>query len=384
MPDAPAVWIDAAGADAAPPLFGLGGVERLARTLGRLGVPRDRIALSEGTEPAGARLAAHLAQADRPVVALDGGALTDPRLIARLVRKIGTLVVREAEGAALSLIPADASRIPADAPDLASVADALIDAGAPRLTQAGFDGFVGVLRRDLPFHIRRARGPDEARALERWLFFSNYKGSTDLLTRWVFPPLVWPITRWCAARRVHPNTVTWLSIALAVLAAWLFAAQHFWPGLAAAYAMAVLDSVDGKLARVTLTDSALGNVLDHGLDIVHPPFWYLAWAWGLVQAGADPLLWTAAWSMVGLYVLDRLLLMLAKARFGRGLHAMTPLDATVRSVISRRNTNLAILTVGLAVGANETAFIAVVAWQGATALWHAARTALLYPKGRPA
>ena len=48
-----------------------------------------------------------------------------------------------------------------------------------------------------------------------------------------------------------------------------------------AYGMSVLDSVDGKLARLTFTDSRLGNFLDHGLDIVHPPIWYVAWAYGI-------------------------------------------------------------------------------------------------------
>ena len=42
--------------------------------------------------------------------------------------------------------------------------------------------------------------------------------------------------------------------------------------------MTFLDTVDGKLARVTLTSSPFGNVLDHSLDLIHPPFWY--WAWG--------------------------------------------------------------------------------------------------------
>jgi phosphatidylglycerophosphate synthase len=45
--------------------------------------------------------------------------------------------------------------------------------------------------------------------------------------------------------------------------------------------MTLLDTVDGKLARVTVASSKFGHVLDHGVDIVHPPFWYLAWGLGL-------------------------------------------------------------------------------------------------------
>ena len=54
-----------------------------------------------------------------------------------------------------------------------------------------------------------------------------------------------------------------------------------------AYGMSVLDSVDGKLARLTFTDSRIGNRLDHGLDMVHPPFWYLAWAYGIGGGSLD-------------------------------------------------------------------------------------------------
>ena len=92
-------------------------------------------------------------------------------------------------------------------------------------------------------------------------------------------------------------------------------------GFCCAYAMSVLDSVDGKVARLTFTDSKIGNVLDHGLDQVHPPFWYFAWAWGLgARTLADPLYAAAVWLIV-FYVADRLVLAVAKRRIGFALHA---------------------------------------------------------------
>ena len=44
--------------------------------------------------------------------------------------------------------------------------------------------------------------------------------------------------------------------------------------------MTFLDTVDGKLARTTLTSSKWGDIFDHGIDLVHPPFWYVAWGAG--------------------------------------------------------------------------------------------------------
>ena len=69
-----------------------------------------------------------------------------------------------------------------------------------------------------------------------------------------------------------------------LLALWLFSIGQFALGLLAGWVMTYLDTVDGKLARVTVQSSAIGNVLDHGMDIIHPPFWYLAWGSGLLLA----------------------------------------------------------------------------------------------------
>jgi hypothetical protein len=82
----------------------------------------------------------------------------------------------------------------------------------------------------------------------RFLFESNYKGSTDFMTKYVYPPLVWRLVRQLARWRVHPNWVTGVSIAATFAAVPLFAGGHWVLGLALAYAMSLLDSVDGKLA----------------------------------------------------------------------------------------------------------------------------------------
>jgi len=45
--------------------------------------------------------------------------------------------------------------------------------------------------------------------------------------------------------------------------------------------MTFLDTVDGKLARVTVNSSPFGHIYDHAIDLISPPFWYLAWGLGL-------------------------------------------------------------------------------------------------------
>jgi len=389
------IWIDAAAGGAA--IFGLTPVERLLRAVARVKPYPSEIMLSGGTPPtglpadlpvhqrmeegpAGGRLQNYLSGAGpEPVLVLDGASLVDDRLIALLARQPAGLCAVDGEDGnytAILLISSDAagafSRESRGVPEIAAE---LLAAGMVRpIAQNEFPSFIKNLRRDLPFYLRRLPDADSADRAERFLFHSNYKGSTDFLTKWVYPPLVWRLTRFATRRALHPNLITLVSIVLTFLAVPLFASGQWIGGFLAAYAMSILDSVDGKVARVTLTDSAIGNLMDHGLDIIHPPFWYFAIAWGLTGGDVAAPAFQAAILLFGFYVADRLVLSVSKWRWGYGLHAHAPIDGTIRTWIARRNTNLVLLTIGYLVGQLEAAFYLVTIWQGLTFGWHTGRT----------
>ena len=386
------LWIDTSAVAKAETLFGVPPIERLRRSVGST-VEGSQVVLSgpdattqawtgariEVTKtPLGSRL--RQALANGPLVALDGANVVDPRLIAFLVS--GTTracVATRGEGAnravALRLQPDAAASIPPDALTLSEVADALIAAGCIAvLDEAEFPSYMNKLRRSLPYWLYAVRQPEDRHRLERKMFWDNYKGSTDLLTRYVYPPLVWPLVHLCVRLRIHPNAVTVLSILLAIAAVPLFAAGDFFIGFVCAYGMSVLDSVDGKLARLTLTDSPIGNVLDHGLDQVHPPFWYFAFALGLGAKTPDDPLYQAALWLIAFYVMDRLALALAKRRLGFTLHAATSLDGLVRSFIARRNITMTIMAFSLLLGMGPAGLYIITAWQGLTFAWHGSRT----------
>lgn len=388
------LWIETGRVARAEPLFGLAPVERLRRSVGAL-APGDTVTLSgpsgatwpgaridADAAPLGVRLRLALRASAGALVALDGANLIDPRLIRFLGRAPGSCVACRGERAqravALRLEPALADAIPADAENLREVADALLAAGRIQpLAEDAFPAYIDKLRRRLPYWMHVVEDAATRRRLERQLFWDNYKGSTDLLTRYVYPPLVWPMVRFCTRFGIHPNTVTILSILLAFAAVPLWAHGYWFWGFVCAYAMSVLDSVDGKVARLTLTDSKIGNILDHGLDQVHPPFWYFAWAWGLGAHASTDLLYQAAVWLIGFYVADRLVLAVAKRRLGHALHSSTALDERVRSVIARRNITMTIMAGALLVGAGGPGLLIVTAWQGLTLAWHAWRTVWL-------
>lgn len=393
------IWIDAEPVANASRLFGFTTLERILRSIAKIGDPSVEVVVSgapgttpdsrytvlDDTGPVGERLRAYLGAVDGPVLVLDGGAVIDARLMPLLVQGTDPVCFKgDQDSGDTSVLRLTSDTLPpADIVSLHGAAQHLLAAGTIReVTPDELPDFIGNLRRNVPFLLERVADDQHRAELEKRLFHLNYKGSTDFMTKWVYPPIVWQLTRLCIRWRITPNMVTVFSIFLTILAIPLFAYQYWFAGFVAAYGMTILDSVDGKLARLTLTDSPIGNILDHGLDIVHPPFWYWAWAAGLVAGGSQAPLYTAALWLTVFYIADRLALMVAKARFKRGLHAVTPLDGTVRTWIARRNVNLVVFTLGVALGFGTAAFVFITVWQGLTFVWHAARTAWLYPRER--
>jgi phosphatidylglycerophosphate synthase len=404
------VWIDAASARSETRAFGLTLLEHLLYALRKAKLPLAEVCVERpgGAPPAlGGALARALplrwsdpgelefvsrveralgAARGAPLLLLAADAVLDPRLVpcfARLSGDRAFVPPAAPGGAALLRLEGRLPDAAAGSRDLASLAQRLIEVGAAKpLAPSEFDTYLVDLRRHLgPYLIPVPNEAARAR-VERFLFDSNYKGSTDFLTKWVYPPLVWPMVRTLAARHVHPNWVTAVSIVATFAAIPFFAAGAWLPGLALGYAMSVLDSVDGKLARLTHSHSKLGEILDHGLDIVHPPLWYLAWGYALGAGSAGSAPFVAALWMFALYALDRALAGLFRWRTGVSIHAATPLDETLRTFISRRNPNLAFMTVALVadalspgLGAARLTFYAIVAWQVACFAWHAARLA---------
>ncbi len=357
-------------------------VEVHERAGAALPLPRDLDGLHVTRRPGEGPLAKRAAEVAARVPALlvlEADAIVDPRLLAHLASLRGPHVVRGSAPTPGCGQPSALLRLegaPPDAPearDLDELARAWTLSGSllPEPAERA-PSYLPKLRRHLTPWVFRIAGDVERDRSERFLFEANYKGSTDFFTKHVYPPLVWRLLRPLARHRVHPNWVSGFNVVITFAAIPLFASAAWLPGLVLAYTMSVLDSVDGKLARLTHRASKLGHVLDHGLDVVHPPLWYLAWAAGL-GGGA----WlTAAWWMTGFYVADRLVTeVFTRLTGGRSIHAWAPIDVRMRTFISRRNINVPLFTVGLLVGLAGPAFLAVVAWQAATLLFHGVRLA---------
>ncbi|MBK8157805.1 MAG: CDP-alcohol phosphatidyltransferase family protein [Rhodospirillaceae bacterium] len=269
----------------------------------------------------------------------------------------------------------------ADDPTLLPGLQAAIDAGDPRLLPPGLtvldaaglaSNYNKALRRKgapYLYELGKLATPE----IERRMYMESYKGVTDVVTKHVWPVPALYVTRFCARFGISPNMVTLLSFICVLLATWWFAIGAFGAGLVAAWAMCFLDTVDGKLARVTLTSSKWGNVFDHGTDLVHPPFWYWAWYVGLGGAAAVAP-WTF-WVIIAGYILGRGQEGLFIWQFGIEMHIWRPLDSAFRQITARRNPNLLILSAAVILGAPGTGFEVVAWWTIISFAFHCARIA---------
>jgi phosphatidylglycerophosphate synthase len=212
--------------------------------------------------------------------------------------------------------------------------------------------------------------PENRRFLERQLFEWSYKGVTDLVTKWVWPnPARWAVAQ-CVNLGLRPNHVTIIGLVLVVLAGILFADGRYDWGLLAAWLMTFLDTVDGKLARVTVTSSKFGHYFDHLIDLIHPPVWYILWGLGLKVSHSNVMgisLNTAFWLIVAGYIAGRMTEGVFLARLGKfGIFCWRPIDSYFRLVTARRNPCLLMLTVGALFGRPDWGLFGVTVWTIAT------------------
>lgn len=213
---------------------------------------------------------------------------------------------------------------------------------------------------------------EKTRDLEWRLYDWSYKGVTDLITKWVWPvPALWMV-RQCVRFGISPNQVTLISLALVMLAGALFARGQYGWGLLAGWVMTFFDTVDGKLARVTVTSSRFGHYLDHIIDLVHPPIWYVLWGVGLGISYPESGEWLSPviWCIIVGYVVGRLTEGLFTGGLGEfGIFCWRPVDSYFRLITGRRNPNLLLLTAGALLGRPDLGLVAVAFWTVWTSLF---------------
>ncbi|MGB7405715.1 MAG: CDP-alcohol phosphatidyltransferase family protein [Pacificimonas sp.] len=229
-------------------------------------------------------------------------------------------------------------------------------------------------KREKPFVDRLV--PETVRSLEKASYYAAYKGVTDVLTKYLWPQLALVLTRQAARLGMTPNMITLIGAILCVATFFLWWEGWYWTGMATAFVFMVLDTVDGKLARCTITSSWWGNIFDHGIDLVHPPFWWWAWGAGLATAGvamSEPMFYGLIVALVIGYVLQRLIEGYFIHRVGMHIHVWERVDTRFRLITARRNPNMVILLVSLLLARPDLGLWGITIWTGVSLLFHFVR-----------
>jgi len=204
--------------------------------------------------------------------------------------------------------------------------------------------------------------------LENKLYGNAYRGITDLVTKFLWPKPAKHAVHLCANMHVSPNMVTSAGLLLVVAACYLFLYGYYGWGLLAGWMMTFLDTVDGKLARVTIQSSKFGHLFDHSIDLFHPPFWYIFWGMSLpdlkpvMGIGQDQMYWIIIVS----YIVGRAVEGIFPVLGSCSIFTWRPFDAWFRLVTARRNPNMILLTLSIFIARPDWGFIAVVFWSAFT------------------
>jgi phosphatidylglycerophosphate synthase len=329
-------------------LWGLSSTERLRRQLKEAGVATLLDSPSE--LPASGR-----------VLLLDGRFLFEVRTLSGLMKRSNSLLRYPGDDSIAAAI--------VDVADVESVRDFLAGKRerAPKYLDSIRPGDLASFNEAL----RSAQAPflepvseDRKSELENRLYGNAYRGITDLVTKFLWPRPARKAVHSAAALGLSPNMVTTVGFVLVLAASYWFLNGQYWAGLAAGWLMTFLDTVDGKLARVTVQSSTFGHLYDHLIDLFHPPFWYIFW--GMSLGALEPVLGFGQvqmyWMIVIGYVLGRVIEGVFSLLGNCSIFTWKPFDAWFRLVTARRNPCLIILTACALAGRPDWGFVAVVFW----------------------
>ena len=105
-------------------------------------------------------------------------------------------------------------------------------------------------------------------------------------TRLLFDPLAVPLTiLFSKAGWISANLVTFSALVPGILGAWYFATGRFGWGAVAYYLFFLLDSIDGKLARLRGTADPLGAFHDFVVDRIVIGLMALGMGWSFIHQG---------------------------------------------------------------------------------------------------
>jgi hypothetical protein len=398
-PPRPQLLILADAPDALVELFGVSLLERLLRIVQRLGFreaiilsttpdlvaahvakpswARAEISLNVHAREAGPVFLDKIVTGNERTLLVSAGFHYDARLLKTLAEQTTTTVLEDSAPSADSVPLCRKEGV--DFPGAA-----LVVPGHPHITNrydaATAPTYVTSLRKDVRPVFFPAPSPDLIPLAEKYVRDVAQNGVLDFPGFLDSPIEDWIVKKLCRTA-IRPNHVTFVTMLIGIAVTVLFATGHLWWGVALAYAIEVLDGVDGKLARTKVETTTAGE-WEHEVDYAIELSWWTALAFHFHAAGLKSAYW-----LLALYVLsdlvDRVAKRAVKQKVGRNLDDVSNFDRFVRCIGARRNINIWILIAALALRDAPNGFVLFCSWGAATALAHVIRAAQIRTARQP-
>jgi phosphatidylglycerophosphate synthase len=352
--------------------FYLCGVRTLPSTLQQARLPDDVVLyiVPHGTEALPHQLQ-ELLPMPGEMLFVRGDCLVDPRLFAALLTRTSPhwLPAPRATADSLPLV-ARLSRAQLDMWATAGLKQWLQH--SPVLKPEMLDDYSPMHRGPVPFYVLTITTPEEAEVATRTLIRAAQKCALDLPALVLDPVFENRLVFWLCHTRITPNQVTVFTGILGACIAFLF--LHGWLrlGITLAYAVEVLDGVDGKLARTKLQTSRLGE-LEHVLDFFMEHAWYLTITSFLVTSTNDTQWWWIGGGLMMSDLLDNLLYYAGHVWLGKQLDELGPFDRGFRLIAGRRNIYAWMWLLGFWAGLPTQVFVAALGWAIVTVGVHGTR-----------
>jgi 1L-myo-inositol 1-phosphate cytidylyltransferase / CDP-L-myo-inositol myo-inositolphosphotransferase len=353
-------------------VFYLYGVTAIPTAVQRSRLPDDVVL--HVVPPDGDHLPQHLQRllhsAD-DVLLVRGDCLIDPRLLAKLLTCTQPQWL-QAPDAPIQALPAAARLSPAQRDTWATAGLTQWLQHSPQLRREALDDYSPAHRGPVPFYVHVITTAADARAATQTLIRAAQKCALDLPALLLDPVFENRLVFWLCDTRITPNQVTLLTTLLGALIAALFLYGWLRLGIVLAYAVEVLDGVDGKLARTKLQTSRLGE-FEHILDFFVEHAWYVTITIFLVTSTHAPQLWWVGGGLMASDLIDNLLYYLGQVLCGKQLDELGGFDRRFRVIAGRRNIYAWMFFFGFWAGLPVQIFVVTLVWSLITIGVHGVR-----------
>ncbi len=237
--------------------------------------------------------------------------------------------------------------------------------------------FDPALRRDRRRVWMRVTNAADVPAAEARLIEAVQKGSLD----WPAQVLHAPIENWAIARlcrmSITPNQLTLITNIVAWGVTALILTGHSMSALLLAAVVGVMDGIDGKLARLKLMTSRIGQ-FEHAFDMCFEYSWWFALGWVLSHGDPSAPVFAAGMALIMCNFADTAVAgvfwFFEGRKHGRRLDNYTTFDLMVRKVAGRRNIYVWIILLTALLSSVELGLWMALSWGVVTVLVRGGRT----------